>query len=177
MTHSRRSVRTSQPPTALAKLLVSFVVTTLVGTALAMSASAPATAVPVQIGEASSLAPSTYESRVQRLVNVRRSNHGLRALRYHRCSDRTAERWSRHLARTNLFYHQSMTTVLDSCNARYAGETLGRGSITPRRLVRMWMRSPGHRAILLTKQARRIGIGAKLDQQGQWVVAANFIRR
>lgn len=177
MTHTPSSVRPKQPPSALAKFLVSAVVTALTGTGLAMSVPAPATAVPVQTSRPSSLAPSTYESRVQRLINVRRSNHGLRALRYQRCSDGTAERWSRHLARTDLFYHQSMTTVLNSCNARYAGETLGRGSIAPRRLVRMWMRSPGHRAVLLTTHARRIGIGAKRDGQGQWVVAANFIRR
>ena len=177
MTHSLSSVRPASPSSALAKFLVTTIVTALTGTALAMSAPAPASAVAVQTSKASSVAASTYERRVQRLINVRRSNHGLRALRHQRCSDGTAERWSRHLARTNLFYHQSMTTVLNSCNARYAGETLGRGSIPPRRLVRMWMRSPGHRAILLTRQARRIGIGAKLDQQGQWVVAANFIRR
>ncbi len=69
-----------------------------------------------------------------------------------------------------------MGSVLDKCNAQYAGETLGRGSMSPRKLVRMWMHSPGHREILLTPKARRIGIGATPDSSGGWVVAANFVR-
>lgn len=124
-----------------------------------------------------SMAPDTYEQRVQRLINQRRAAHGLRGLTLIYCADRTAERWSRHLASTNTFYHQSMTNVINSCDARYAGETLGRGTMKPRKLVRMWMNSPGHRAILLTPKARRIGIGATTDAFGRWVVAANFVRR
>lgn len=122
------------------------------------------------------LAPSTYETRVQRWVNRRRANHHLPRVRISRCPDRTAERWSRHLAATGRFYHQSMRTVLRRCDARYAGETLGRGSMRPKRLVRMWMKSPGHRKILLSRKARRIGIGAEPVGRGGWVVTANFVR-
>ncbi|HJR36919.1 MAG TPA: CAP domain-containing protein, partial [Nocardioidaceae bacterium] len=60
--------------------------------------------------------------------------------------------------------------------AMYAGETLGRGAISPRRLVRMWMHSDGHRHVLLSRKSRRIGIGAVPDAYGRWVVAANFMR-
>lgn len=122
------------------------------------------------------LAPSTYEERVQRQVNRRRANHGLRRLRLVSCADVTAETWSRYLATTDQFFHQSMGTVLDRCDAQYAGETLGRGTMTPRRLVRLWMQSPGHRAILLSGKPRRIGIGATYDADGRVVVAANFVR-
>lgn len=120
--------------------------------------------------------PEAYELKVQRLVNLRRANHGLRRLRLVTCADGTAERWSRYLAANDEFYHQSMTNVLDRCDAQYAGETLGRGAMTPRRLVRLWMQSPGHRAILLSGKPRRIGIGATYDEYGRWVVAANFVR-
>lgn len=122
------------------------------------------------------MADSTYEHRVQRWINVMRTDRGLRPLRFQRCSDRTAERWSRHLARNDLFYHQPMTAILDHCSARYAGETLARGAIYPRRTVRMWMHSPPHRRIVLSPRPRRIGIGATLDGHGRWVVAANFVR-
>ena len=71
---------------------------------------------------------------------------------------------------------QSAKAYARICNAVYAGETLGRGTITPRTLVRMWMRSDGHRAVLLNSKSRRIGVGATPDSSGRWVVAANFMR-
>jgi uncharacterized protein YkwD len=123
-----------------------------------------------------SLTPLVYERRVQRQVNIRRARHGLPRLRLASCPHGTARRWSRYLAVNDAFYHQSMTSVLDQCNARYAGETLGRGTIAPNTLVRMWMQSPPHRDILLSRKSRRVGVGATRDPAGRWVVAANFVR-
>jgi uncharacterized protein YkwD len=125
---------------------------------------------------ATTISSYTYERRVQRLVNVRRAHHGLPRLRFASCPDGTAERWSRYLALQDAFYHQSMTSVLDRCHAMYAGETLGRGTMSPHRLVRMWMQSPAHREVLLSPKSRRIGVGANRDVFGRWVVAANFVR-
>ena len=66
--------------------------------------------------------------------------------------------------------------LLNKCDAYYAGETLGRGAITPQTLVSMWMHSPPHRAVLMSRSPRRIGIGATPNARGEWVVAANFMR-
>lgn len=121
------------------------------------------------------IAASTYESRVQHLINNRRDARNLRPLRLANCTDEVAEHWSSYLAQNNLFYHQDMGEILARCNAVYAGETLGRGSISPRTLVKMWMQSDGHRHVLLSPKSRRIGIGAKPDAYGRWVVAANFM--
>lgn len=144
---------------------------------------APATAVqPMTVQPATATvvtalaAPATYERRVHRLVNIRRANHGLRPLKFADCADTSAENWANYLARNNEFFHQSMTDVLNRCDAQYAGETLGRGAMAPRKLVRMWMESPGHRAVLLSTKSTRLGIGAAPDAYGRWVVAANFIR-
>lgn len=123
-----------------------------------------------------SMAPGTYATRVQRLVNKQRVARGLPRLRIATCPDGTATDWSAHLASTDSFYHQDMGSLLDRCDARYAGETLGRGSMGPRKLVRMWMASPAHRAVLLSSKPRRIGVGATPDSGGRWVVAANFVR-
>jgi uncharacterized protein YkwD len=158
---------------ALAALTASLITLGLPGSTLA-PASARVTA--TSVTTTTMLAADTYEQRVQRQVNIRRANHGLARLRFASCPDHTAERWSRYLALNDAFFHQSMTGILDRCNARYAGETLGRGSMSPNRLVTMWMNSPGHRAILLSPKPRRIGIGATPDISGGWVVAANFIR-
>ena len=40
----------------------------------------------------------------------------------------------------------------------------GKGSV--RRIVRMWMDSPGHRAILLSSSFRRIGLGKRTGDYG-----------
>jgi len=119
---------------------------------------------------------TTYERKVQRFVNQVRSQRGLRKLRVASCTDQVAKRWTRHLSASGEFYHQSMQTVLKHCNARYAGETLGRGGMAPRELVQLWMDSPPHRAVLLSGKSRRIGVGAAYDTSGRWVVTANFMR-
>jgi uncharacterized protein YkwD len=168
-------VQRPRGPLAAARLLVAGLAVTLVATGTGLSTSAPAGAAQATTS-ALSMAPSTYETKVQRLVNKRRASHGLGRLRLASCTDDVAEDWSRYLARTDEFYHQSMLDVLNRCNAVYAGETLGRGAITPRTLVRMWMRSDGHRAVLLSTKSRRIGVGATPDSSGRWVVAANFMR-
>ena len=150
----------------------------LVGAALlpAGSASAVAPATSSRMASYPAMAPSQYEQRVQYWVNRQRTGHDLRKLRLAGCTDDAAERWSGYLARNDLFHHQSMQELLDRCDAMYAGETLGRGAITPRRLVRMWMDSDGHRQVLLSSKSRRIGVGATPDSSGRWVVAANFMR-
>jgi uncharacterized protein YkwD len=118
----------------------------------------------------------TYEGKVQYWVNRQRVQRGLPRVRLANCTDQVAEEWSKHLSTTGQFYHQSMADVLDACNAVYAGETLGRGTMGPRKLVRMWMQSDPHRVVLLSSKSRHIGIGANYDGTGRWVVAANFMR-
>lgn len=150
--------------------------TSAVALGLSVSTLAPAaTAVQAAAGSATATAPDTYEKRVQRLVNKRRANHDLPRLRMAACADNVAEDWSYYLAANDEFFHQSMSDVLDRCDARYAGETLGRGAISPKTLVTMWMNSPAHKDVLLSKHARRIGVGAYVSG-GQWVTAANFTK-
>lgn len=167
---------------AASRGVVAAMTTSALALGLAAGALAPAAAVQTETALAttalSKAATSTdiYERRVQRLVNQRRAHHDLPRLRMAACADRVAEEWSRYLAANDAFFHRSMSEVLDRCNAQYAGETLGRGSMSPRTLVRMWMESPGHRAVLLSGKSRRIGVGATPDNSGRWVVAANFIR-
>jgi uncharacterized protein YkwD len=117
----------------------------------------------------------TYENEVKLYVNNERRKRGLRALSWATCTDTVAERWASYLASHDAFYHQSMTALLRRCHARYAGETLAKGNISPRTLVGLWMNSPAHRHVMLSASPRRIGIGAVPDSHGQWVVAANYM--
>ncbi|QNN51246.1 CAP domain-containing protein [Nocardioides mesophilus] len=138
--------------------------------------SGPGSAARLAPRAATSMSSSTYEEKVQRWVNRRRAEHGLRRLRLQSCTDGAAESWARKLARSGDFYHQDLGTLMGGCGATYAGETLGKGTMSPRRLVSMWMHSPGHRAVLLSRSPRRIGIGSYLDGAGRWVTAADFTR-
>ncbi len=150
---------------------------TVAAPSTASAAPAPAAVSLVATRAASpSFSTTFYEQQVQYWVNVQRKRHHLRALTLASCTDAVAEHWSAYLAANDAFYHQSMTGLLSRCHARYAGETLGRGSITPRTLVTMWMNSAPHRRVLMSSSPRRIGIGAVPNARGEWVVAANFMR-
>ncbi|MGH3508831.1 MAG: CAP domain-containing protein, partial [Nocardioidaceae bacterium] len=139
-------------------------------------ATTPGTTLGTFVAVTPSMGRGTYEAKVLHWVNVRRGQHGLHALRLSRCTNRVANRWSLHLAATDSFYHQSMMRIMLTCNAYYAGETLAMGGVTPKRIVTLWMHSPEHRKILLSKHPRRIGVGAYPNAQGAWVVAADFMK-
>jgi uncharacterized protein YkwD len=116
-----------------------------------------------------------YERRLLHWTNVQRQRHGRRPVRANRCADRYAEGWTRHMARTGRFEHRDQRVVMRGCDATAAGEVIARGHVTPRRMVRMWMSSSGHRAILLSRRYRLIGIGAKRTSNG-WLATQNYLR-
>ena len=165
---------------AVAGVLMATVTAVLGTAATAVPATAQATTTQANSARATQPSPAmardTYERRVQYWINRRRTHHDLPRLRFSVCADRVAERWSAHLAASGEFRHQSMRRVMARCGATYAGETLGRGTVGPRRLVTLWMHSPSHRAVLLSHRARRLGVGATPDSAGRWVVAAVFLR-
>lgn len=158
----------------LVHTVVAGLIAVLAVTGLAvMSAPAHAAGVSSRI---MSMSSDTYEQKVQFFINQRRAKHGLSRLSLESCTDGTAERWAGKLASSSAFYHQDMGNILRTCRAYYAGETLGKGAISPHRLVYLWMHSPAHRHVLLSKHAKRIGVGAFQDAGGAWVTAANFTK-
>jgi uncharacterized protein YkwD len=147
---------------------------------------APATGAPVepraskpvaaqQSAAQAAMGSGRYERRLLRWTNVQRQRHGRRPVRAGRCADRYAEGWTRHMARTGRFEHRDQRVVMRGCDATAAGEVIARGHVTPRRMVRMWMGSDGHRAILLSRRFRRIGIGARHTSNG-WLATQNYLR-
>ena len=155
------------------------VVAALVG-ALAAAGLSVVAATPATAGTASSrvmsMSSDSYEQKVQYFINKQRAKHGLSRLAFESCTDGTAEAWAQKLASRHEFFHQDMGNILDRCNAYYAGETLGKGAISPHRLVYLWMHSPAHRDVLLSRHAKRIGVGSYVDSTGAWVTAANFTK-
>lgn len=107
------------------------------------------------------------------LLNRERARHGLKPLRSNGRLRTAALRHSGHMARAKFFEHTTPAGTSMTARVRRAGYLKGSRSwalgeniawgtgalATPRQIVRAWMRSPGHRANILTGRFREIGIG------------------
>ena len=121
--------------------------------------------------------PNEYENRVVAEVNEARARAGLRQLRvFQSCLDGQAERWAKHLAESGRLEHRNQQRVLSACNLHWTGETLARGAgdLSPREMVRAWMHSPGHRAVLMKPRANLAGVAIRRDAQGRVVGVVNL---
>jgi uncharacterized protein YkwD len=129
---------------------------------------------------------SRSEHKMIRVLNSVRSQHGLRRLRPSRALNLAADAHSGDMLARNFFAHDSSDgTPIDRrlrryANARTVGENLaalGRRPGLEQTVVRMWMNSPPHRAVMLSPGFRRIGIAHRsgiLDGFGMSVVTADF---
>lgn len=108
----------------------------------------------VAAGPAQAAAPTAMEERLVDRINDARAAHGLRQLRIRPGLNQGARSWSRYLLRRDSFHHGSLSPGM--------GEILAWGTcswFTPRQSVRMWLDSPGHRALLLRPSFRFVGTG------------------
>ena len=104
-------------------------------------------------------APAATPVVVKKINKVRRA-HGLPALRYSPSLARSSRRFARHLMRVDRFAHARR--VLAGGHFWRLGECLGRQlgwRLRPSRVVRGWLRSPRHRAIVLSRRFNRVGAG------------------
>jgi uncharacterized protein YkwD len=127
------------------------------------------------------------ERAIVRAINRQRAKHGLATVRSSRRLARAADYHSWEMLDADYFAHESRdggpfdARVRRYANHRALGETLamlgGCGKGSARRVVRMWMESPGHRAILLSSTYRRVGLGKRTGNLGgnrACVVTADF---
>ena len=116
-----------------------------------------------------------WEQKVQYRINKVRDNRNLVKVRHGRCVDRRAERLKWHLSDEH-FHHHDLAPLMNRCNAYYAGEILARGTLTPRQVVRLWMNSPSHKAVIVNPAYRRVGVAMRRTGDGRKIVVVNFIR-
>jgi uncharacterized protein YkwD len=166
---------------------------------LALSSAPVAGAAPVVT------AKPTLEQNVVARINAVRKNHGLRPLRVVPRLTEAADRHAASMGRASYFRHDLFTPARTrdwtpfgtwirwfwpgpGYGSWSAGENLAWGApgITARRTVTSWMRSPGHRANILTARWRHVGLGAvhvrrPVGYFGAWddvtIVVAEFGRR
>jgi uncharacterized protein YkwD len=118
-----------------------------------------------------------YEARVVQLVNAQRVAAGLPRLAVSPCADRFAEDWSATMARTGAFVHRpSLGTLLSACRASRVGENIASGTVSADHMVAMWMRSPGHRANILSSHFTHLGVAAATTATGRTYGTQNFLR-
>ncbi len=105
------------------------------------------------------------------LLNRERAKHGMRPLRLNKHLSRASLIHSRSMIRKRYFEHGNFVARI--VNARYVNRrqawalaeniAWGTGSLaTPAQTVQAWMHSPGHRANILNRRFRDIGIGIAL---------------
>jgi uncharacterized protein YkwD len=124
------------------------------------------------------------EAAVVRAINRVRARHHLPRLRPNVHLDRAADLHSAQILRAGRFAHGAVVArVHHFLHSQAVGETL---AWVPRfrcrrrhvsRVVRMWMHSAPHRAILLSRRYRRVGVGrrgGRLGRLSACVVTADF---
>jgi uncharacterized protein YkwD len=167
------------PPlaTLVSVVLLSLLVSPLLllGSTTSADSLAP-TAAPAPRGAQSS-SMVQFEDRLMVQINEARVSRGLRPIRHNSCVDRLAEGWSRRIVRTGVLEHRDQGEVLRTCDTVWAGENLVRGAqLSPAAMVRAWLNSPGHRTILLHRNAKRAGIAVAPDSAGRLVGVLNVAR-
>lgn len=110
---------------------------------------------------------AAFEARVLTLANRRRERAGCRPLRLDARLQAAARSHSTAMARAASMAHElpgEPGIVQRIVRAGYTpwrrlAENLGAGFLSPRSVVRAWMRSPGHRRNLLDCRLRESGVG------------------
>src|SRR4051794_24462825 len=134
------------------------------------AASPPCAATTVAAGQAPA---ATVETAVRCLVNAQRAAHGLAPLRPSRQLRVAAEAHGADMVAHRFFAHVSPFSGAVTDRVRRAGYLAhthdwslgediawGEGPLsTPQSIVTAWMNSPGHRAVILHRDFRDVGIG------------------
>lgn len=157
------------------------------GAALAVTVVAPATtASSAGADERSSTAASAsatkarekrYERKVRVYTNKARARHDRKRLKKNKCVDKFANTWARKMARRQELEHQSLGPIARKCNLRMVGENIAYGYPSAKAVVRGWMKSPGHRANILRRGYRLLGVGMARDKNGRPWASQVFGRR
>jgi uncharacterized protein YkwD len=147
------------------------------GTLAMAAAGAPAASAAQACGSSSAMPDAASQRALQLstlcLLNNERSQRHMRRLRLNKRLSRAARGHAQDMVRHQYFSHDTpsgtdfvqriqRTGYLRSAGAWLVGENLAWGSVnrsTPASIVDAWMHSPGHRANILNRRFREIGIG------------------
>ena len=138
---------------------------------------------PAAVGSATSACEAQSEAReaalaakVVELVNSHRRALGLRAVRVGPALTRAAVWKARQMARDGYMSHRTLAQRLRVCGFSGSswGEVLAAGLRRPRAVVRAWLASPSHRAVLEARWWRSVGAGVARSRSGVRYWALDF---
>jgi len=118
-----------------------------------------------------------YQKQARVATNNKREAHDLVKLRSGTCVQRFARRQARRMANQERMFHQDLRQVLNRCNLSGVGENVACRYPTGRAVVRAWMRSEGHRANILNRGYRLLGMAMRRSDDGTPYAAQVFGRR
>ena len=134
----------------------------------------------VAVGAAGGTASASVadEVRVVELVNEQRAAHGLPPMAINGTLGSAAQGYAEYMAEANFFAHRGLdgSTLVTRAEAAgyrawsFLGENLAAGQPTPERVVAAWMKSPTHRANVLSSEAAEIGIGKAYNPAAKYRV-------
>lgn len=130
------------------------------------------------------ISEKNFEGKVVQLVNQKRAQAGLKPLAHNWELSRVARYKSMDMRDQGYFSHTSPTygspfTMIKSFGISYraAGENIAMGQSTPQAVVDAWMKSPGHRANIMSTQFTEIGVGYAFGGSGRHYWTQMFIAR
>ena len=113
-------------------------------------------------------------------LNTVRASHGLPALRLDDSLTQSAQGHACTMARAGTFTHDGSGGAKArmkraGCKTRLSGENIAMGFASGSRTMDLWMNSPGHRRIILTRNFTRVGLGVASPAPGtaggpRWVL-------
>jgi uncharacterized protein YkwD len=109
----------------------------------------------------------TTEDQVLALVNAERAAAGLPPVVANPTLSKAAQGYAEYMARENFFSHKGLdgSTLVSRAEAAgyvtwsFLAENLAAGQQTPEKLVAAWMKSPSHRANILSEEGVEVGFG------------------
>jgi uncharacterized protein YkwD len=126
------------------------------------------TATPVQT--------TSYTDQVITLVNNERAKAGLPSLTKNDQLTQSAQKYSEYMGAENFFSHTGPdgSTFITRNKAagytsyRWLGENIAAGQRSPEEVMRDWMNSPGHKANILSTNAKEIGVGYAVNNNSTY---------
>jgi uncharacterized protein YkwD len=128
-------------------------------------------------GESRSVPPAqlSFEEQVIDLINQERARAGLAALNSDARLIVSARKHSQDMADRGFFSHTGSNGSNPGQRMSAAGytwrtyaENIAAGYPTPENVMRGWMDSPGHRANILSKDVRDVGVGYVVQTGTEW---------
>ncbi|GGF96604.1 CAP domain-containing protein [Paenibacillus abyssi] len=124
-------------------------------------------------GSGSVVNQDAFAAQVVKLVNQERAKAGLPALVSDPALTRVAMDKAKDMYNNNYFSHTSPTygSPFDMMRSygiqySYAGENIASGQQSPQQVMNSWMNSSGHRANIMSKNFKKIGVAY---YKGEWV--------